>query len=181
MDPGPIIVIDDDVDDKDIFETALKELAIKNRRVWFTNCRDALDYLKTIHDQLFIIFCDVNIPGLAGIEFKRQIDQYPSLRKKSIPFIFYSTAVDQSTVNEAYTQMTVQGLFQKKGRYEEVKRDIKLIWSTGKNAVIPIRNNEKNRRNRFLKKAAMRPLMFSHRIQSPYRSLDIPDGLSYDL
>jgi two-component SAPR family response regulator len=127
MNPGPIIVIDDDADDKEIFESALKELAIENKRRWFTNCKDAFDYLRTINEQPFIIFCDVNIPGLAGIEFKRQIDEYPSLRKKSIPFIFYSTAVDQSTVNKAYTQMTVQGFFQKKDRYEEVKRDIKLI------------------------------------------------------
>ena len=73
MNAGPIIVIDDDADDKEIFESALKELAIENRRRWFTNCKDAFDYLRTINEQPFIIFCDVNIPGLAGIEFKRQI------------------------------------------------------------------------------------------------------------
>jgi CheY-like chemotaxis protein len=127
MKSGPIIVIDDDTDDKDIFESALEELAVDNKKLWFRNCHDAFDYLKRTDEQPFIIFCDVNIPGLTGTEFKRQIDQSPSLRKKSIPFVFYSTAVDQSTVNEAYTQMTVQGFFQKKDRYEEVKRDIKLI------------------------------------------------------
>lgn len=127
MKSGVIIVIDDDADDKDIFESALKELAIENKRLWFHSCNDAFDYLRTTDEQPFIIFCDVNVPGLAGIEFKRQIDEYPSLRKKSIPFIFYSTSVNQSTVNEAYIQMTVQGFFQKKSRYEEVKRDIKLI------------------------------------------------------
>jgi CheY-like chemotaxis protein len=127
MKSGPIIIIDDDADDKDIFDSVLNELAIDNTRVWFVNCIDAFHYLKTMDEQPFIIFCDVNIPGLAGVEFKRRIDEHTALRKKSIPFIFYSTAVDQSTVNEAYTQMTVQGFFQKKARYEEVKRDIKLI------------------------------------------------------
>jgi len=127
MKSGPIIVIDDDADDKDLFESVLKELAVRNKRLWFTNCKDALDYLRKTEEQPFIIFCDVNMPGLAGIEFKRQIDEHPALRKKSIPFIFYSTSIDQATVNEAYTQMTVQGFFQKKHRYEEVKRDIKLM------------------------------------------------------
>jgi CheY-like chemotaxis protein len=127
MKSGPIIVIDDDTDDKDIFESVLKELAIDNKRLLFTNCNDAFDYLERTDEQPFIIFCDVNIPGLTGTEFKRQIDKSTTLRRKSIPFIFYSTAVDQSTVNEAYTQMTVQGFFQKKDRYEDVKKDIKLI------------------------------------------------------
>jgi CheY-like chemotaxis protein len=127
MKSGPIIIIDDDADDRAIFESALEELTINNKRLWFTNCKDAFDHLRKTDEQPFIIFCDVNIPELAGIEFKRQLDKDPSLRKKSIPFIFYSTSVDQATVNEAYTQMTVQGFFQKKNRYDEVKKDIKLI------------------------------------------------------
>ena len=127
MKSGPIIIIDDDADDRGIFESALEELTINNKRLWFTNCKDAFDHLRKTDEQPFIIFCDVNIPELAGIEFKRQIDKDPSLRRKSIPFIFYSTSVDQATVNEAYTQMTVQGFFQKKGRYDEIKKDIKLI------------------------------------------------------
>jgi CheY-like chemotaxis protein len=127
MKSGPIIIIDDDADDRAIFESALEELTINNKRLWFTNCRDAFDHLRKTDEQPFIIFCDVNIPELAGIEFKRQIDKDPSLRKKSIPFIFYSTSVDQATVNEAYTEMTVQGFFRKKNRYDEIKKDIKLI------------------------------------------------------
>jgi len=127
MKSGPIIIIDDDADDRAIFESVLEELTIHNKRLWFTNCKDAFDHLRKTDEQPFIIFCDVNIPELAGIEFKRQLDKDPSLRKKSIPFIFYSTSVDQATVNEAYTQMTVQGFFQKKNRYDEVKKDIKLI------------------------------------------------------
>ena len=95
MKSGPIIVIDDDADDKDIFESVLKELGVDNKRLWFTNCKDAFEYLRTTNEQPFIIFCDVNIPGLTGIEFKRQIDKHPQLRKKSIPFIFYSTSVNQ--------------------------------------------------------------------------------------
>ena len=127
MKSGPIIVIEDDPDDRDVFNDIMKELGIPNPVIWFNLCDDAFDYLKKTTEQPFIIFCDVNVPRLNGVEFKRKIDSNPQLRRKSIPFVFYSTSVDQKTVNEAYTQMTVQGFFQKKNSYSELKETIKLI------------------------------------------------------
>jgi CheY-like chemotaxis protein len=127
MKHGPIILIEDDPDDKDVFQDILKDLKVFNPVVWFKNCDEAFSYLKTTSEQPFIIFCDVNLPGLNGIECKRQIDGDKELRKKSIPFVFCSTAVDQKTVDEAYTKMTVQGYFQKKNTYAELKETIKLI------------------------------------------------------
>jgi CheY-like chemotaxis protein len=127
MKSGPIILIEDDADDKDIFAHALDILNIKNELIWFANCMEAFEFLKTTSKQPFIIFCDVNLPQLSGINFKRQVDDDPELRKKSIPFLFYSTSIDQETVNEAYTQMTVQGFFQKKHSIEEITNSLKII------------------------------------------------------
>ena len=58
---------------------------------------------------------------------KVRIDQDPQLRQKSIPFVFYSTGVDQRAINEAYTKMTVQGFFQKSNSYQEIKKTIKMV------------------------------------------------------
>ena len=127
MKTGPIILIEDDTDDKDVFQDILKDLQITNVVIWFQNCVDAFSFLRSSSEQPFIIFCDVNLPGLSGIECKRQIDDDKELRKKSIPFVFCSTSVDQKTVDEAYTKMTVQGYFQKKNTYAELKETIKLI------------------------------------------------------
>ena len=127
MKTGPIILIEDDPDDKDVFQDILNELGVANQVIWFQNCDDAFSYLKATSEQPFIIFCDVNLPGLSGIECKHQIDDDKALRRKSIPFIFHSTAIDQKTVDEAYTKMTVQGFFQKKSSYPELKETIKLI------------------------------------------------------
>lgn len=93
MKSGPIIIIiiEDDHDDKDILEEVLKELNIINKLVWFQNNRDAFQYLKTLADQPFLIISDVNLPGQSGIEFKKQLDEDEQLKKKSIPFVFYST------------------------------------------------------------------------------------------
>ena len=124
---GPIIVIDDDPDDKEILDSVFNELNVSNKIIWFDNCDEASIYLINSAEQPFVIFCDVNMPGLTGIEFKRQVDEHPQLRKKSIPFVFYSTAVDQKTVDKAYTEMMVQGFFEKKESNEKVKTTVKLI------------------------------------------------------
>lgn len=124
---GPIVIVEDDRDDKEILEEVLKELNMPNKIVWFTVCDNAFDYLKATREQPFIILSDVNLPRQSGMEFKRRIDNDKQLRSKSIPFVFYSTSVDPNYVTEAYTQMTVQGYFSKGNSYAEVKRKIKLI------------------------------------------------------
>jgi CheY-like chemotaxis protein len=127
MKSGPVILIEDDEDDKEVFQDILTELGIKNPIIWFQNCEEAFSFLQTTSEQPFIIFCDLNIPGLSGIDCKRKIDDDKELRKKSIPFVFLSTTVDQRTVNDAYTQMIVQGFFKKKNTFSELKETIKLI------------------------------------------------------
>jgi CheY-like chemotaxis protein len=132
MNSGPIILIDDDADDKAIFADVLKDLQIKNKLLWFDNCRSAFDYLKTTPEQPFVIVCDINMQVQNGLEFKRQIDADAHLRGKSIPFIFYSTSADPATVAAAYTELTVQGFFKKKTDYDQIKKEVKLIleyWS----------------------------------------------------
>lgn len=127
MKSGPIILIEDDVDDEDIFEEVLRELKVPNKLIWFSNARDAYTYLETTSDQPFIIFSDVNLPSVNGVEFKRRVDSDPILRSKSIPFVFYSTAADQSTVNEVYTHLTVQGFFLKSNNYQDTRDTIRVI------------------------------------------------------
>lgn len=125
--PGPIIVVEDDPDDKDILEDVLKDLNIPNKLIWFTNGPAAFHHLKTTSEQPLIILSDVNLPIQSGIEFKRQVDSDSELRQKSIPFVFFSTSIDQLAVNEAYTKTTVQGFFQKPGNYDQIKNVIKVI------------------------------------------------------
>jgi response regulator RpfG family c-di-GMP phosphodiesterase len=124
---GPIIIIEDDAEDEELFKDILQELNISNKIIWFTDTHAAFDFLKTTKEQPFIIFSDVNLPKQNGVEFKKSIDADKQLRKKCIPFIFYSTFVSKEIVNQAYTQMTVQGFFKKGTSYKEIKSDIKMI------------------------------------------------------
>lgn len=125
---GPILIIEDDEDDKRLFEDVVKDLQYNNKIIWYDNTEDALEYLKRTHDNIFMMFSDINLPGRNGLEFKKKIDSVPELRKKSIPFVFYSTSAHQQDVDEAYSKMTVQGFFKKGRTYEEAKTMLGLIF-----------------------------------------------------
>lgn len=127
MKSGPIIIIENDDDDKVILEDIFKELGLENKLAWFLNCMDAMEYLISLPDPPFLILCDVNMPQPNGVKFKEEIDKHPELRKKSIPFVFYSYSSNKYVVNEAFMKMSVQGFFVKKSNYAEIKNDIRLI------------------------------------------------------
>lgn len=124
---GPIIIIEDDEDDQEFLKQVLTELQVKNEVLFFASCLPAKDYLENTLDSPFLILCDVNLPIKTGIEFKREIDGNIKLRKKSIPFVFYSTSDDQHTIDYAYTQLTVQGFFSKPSTLEDIKSILNII------------------------------------------------------
>ena len=130
-----IVIIEDDIDDEEIFESIIREIGIENEIKWFTESDSAFEFLKTTKEKIFLIFSDINLPGMNGIEFKRKIDSDPELRRKSIPFVFLSTQATQRDVNEAYTELTVQGFFKKGSSYSEIRDMLKNIfeyWRTSK-------------------------------------------------
>lgn len=124
---GPIVIVEDDKDDQELFQDIFKEIGIQNELLFFVRCSEAYHYLKTMPEQPFIIISDVNLPEQNGMEFKRNIDEDPELRQKSIPFVFLSTSVEKKLVDTAYKEMTVQGFFQKKPNYGELKSVLRMI------------------------------------------------------
>ena len=125
---GQIIILEDDAEDKEFFEEATRDIGIANEIVWFVDAPTALNYLKETNKTIFIIFSDINLPGMSGLEFKRAIDSDPELRTKSIPFIFYSTFASRDAIITAYTEMTVQGFFSKPNNYEDIKNKLRMIF-----------------------------------------------------
>jgi len=125
---GPIVLIEDDQDDIDIFNEVLKELGITNRLIKFTDPTVAFHFLESNSEQPFLIICDVNLPRMSGLEFKTRLDANEKLKKKSIPFIFYSTSAEKKYIMEAYLQLTVQGYFLKPMQYAEIKKQVRAIF-----------------------------------------------------
>jgi CheY-like chemotaxis protein len=136
---GPIIIIEDDQDDQEFITGVFKNLEITNELRFFRNGEEALNYLRITTDQPLLILCDVNMPGINGLEFREAINSDEYLRRKSIPFIFLSTSAASYAVRQAY-DLNVQGFFQKQNSLQDLQSLVKLIidyWKTCKHPNSP--------------------------------------------
>ena len=127
MTHGPILIIDDDHDDQEIYTLGIKSLGIENEIIFFNAAEKALQYLGSTADQPFIILSDINMPQMNGIQFKAKIQQDDYLREKGIPFIFISTNATAQAVRQAH-RLSVQGYFEKPTSLEGIKSMLKLLF-----------------------------------------------------
>jgi DNA-binding NtrC family response regulator len=109
---GKIIFVDDERYEKDLLEIALKKKQWNVKVEYFSTAKDALAYLCTTEDEIFLIISDLNMPEMSGLDFKKNIDNDSKLNEKAIPFIFATTAATKEEVKEAYNYR-VQGYFKK--------------------------------------------------------------------
>ena len=72
---GPIIIIEDDIDDQEILKEVIEELHIPNIVLFFNSCVNAMDYLLTTLEKPLLILSDINLPSMTGMELKQQINQ----------------------------------------------------------------------------------------------------------
>ncbi|GAA4332096.1 response regulator [Flaviaesturariibacter amylovorans] len=129
---GPIIIIEDDTEDRHLMELALNELHLPQERRFFDSAQEVLYYLMDTQEKPFLILSDVDLPGMSGIELRRKINESFFLSRKSIPFIFFSNSARSEDVDDAYKTM-VQGYFVKPFHLEELKEKLRIIfdyWST---------------------------------------------------
>jgi CheY-like chemotaxis protein len=131
---GPIIIIEDDIDDQEDLKEVFQGLNAPNELKFFDNCNDAYRYLETTHDKPFLIFSDINLPGMSGAELKKKINENAALRRKSIPFVFLTTTSNHNAVLDAYESIA-QGFFTKPNNMESLKQMIEMIlnyWKISK-------------------------------------------------
>ncbi|WP_229204113.1 response regulator [Dyadobacter alkalitolerans] len=105
---GPIVIIEDDMDDQDILSEIFKELNYKNELVFFGDGVQALEYLTHIDIEPFLVLSDINMPKLNGMELYEKIHNNEDLRLKSIPYLFFSTSAEQEHVINAYSRILYQ-------------------------------------------------------------------------
>jgi CheY-like chemotaxis protein len=122
-----IVVIDDDEDDHYLLTRIFERIGVSKQVVFFSQGDKALTYLKNPAAEPFIILCDVNMPLMTGLEFRRRMMQDESMLKKNTPFIFFSTAAMISMVKEAY-DLRVQGFFIKEQSLEKMESTLKVIF-----------------------------------------------------
>ncbi|MCE7042894.1 response regulator [Dyadobacter sp. CY312] len=123
---GPIIIIEDDIDDQDILAEIFKELNYNNKLIFFGDSLQALEYLTDTDIEPFLVLSDINMPKLNGLELREKIHNNEDLRLKSIPYLFFSTSAEQQHVIEAYSR-SIQGFFVKPSNYDKLKNTLVKI------------------------------------------------------
>jgi len=123
---GAIIIIEDDIGDQIILEEIFEELNYKNQLIFFKDSEEALEFLQNTKIEPFLVLSDINMPKLNGMELREKIHNNEDLRRKSIPYLFFSTSAEQQHVVEAYSR-SIQGFFVKSNDYEKIKNTIVKI------------------------------------------------------
>ncbi|MCE6987829.1 response regulator [Dyadobacter sp. CY323] len=124
---GPIISIEDDADDQFLIRSVVEELNIPNKLLFFGNGLEALLFLETTKEQPFVILCDINMPVMNGLELRERIEKNDYLKRKSIPFVFLTTADNPLIIDTAYSS-TIQGFFKKENSFTELKNRFRVIY-----------------------------------------------------
>jgi CheY-like chemotaxis protein len=130
---GPIVIIEDDLDDQHLLKDIFTDLGIASQLKVFSSDELALAYLRQPETKPFLIISDINMPRMSGFKLRTLVLDDAILSEKCIPFIFYTTGATSQTVRDAYRQ-SVQGIFQKPAQYAQWKVMLEAIivyWSEG--------------------------------------------------
>jgi CheY-like chemotaxis protein len=133
---GPIIIIEDDPDDQELFGEVFISLNFTNDVIYFSNGEEALKFLEATDTNPFIIFSDINMPKLNGLELREKLYQNENLRLRSIPYLIFSTTAEQKHVLEAYSK-SIQGFFIKPNTFSGLQETISIIVAYWLKCVAP--------------------------------------------
>jgi len=133
---GPIIVIEDDADDQELLMEVFQTLNYTNKLIFFTDGAAALDFLNKSDTLPFLILSDINLPKLNGFALRNKLKTDAALALKCIPYLFFSTALNQKAVVDAYS-LSVQGFFVKQASMAELEKTISVIMEYWKRCAAP--------------------------------------------
>ena len=133
---GPVIIIEDDLEDQEILTEIFDNLNYRNEIIFFSDGGEALAYLDASKEAPFLILSDINMPKLNGFALREKLKNDKRLTNKCIPYLFFSTACDQKSVIEAYSQ-SVQGFFIKPNSMSELENTIRVIMEYWRRCAAP--------------------------------------------
>lgn len=123
-----IFYADDDVDDIEIFSDITEELGID--LMTFQNGSEVLEKLNNPPPTPCIIFLDINMPGLSGIEVLKIIRK--NQKWSAIPVIMFSTSTSEDSVSQSF-DLGATYFVPKTADYNSLRESIKHVveqqWS----------------------------------------------------
>jgi CheY-like chemotaxis protein len=96
-----VFLADDDLDDRLLFEDALKDVSIDST---LTMAKNGQQLMEILHDKVppapDVIFLDLNMPRKNGLECLEEIKQTEKLR--DIPIVIFSTSMQENAIMDTY-------------------------------------------------------------------------------
>lgn len=122
------LIVDDDMDDQELFIEAVKEVDSSIKCLAASNCEEALNMLKTGRISLpDVIFLDLNMPRLNGKQCLAELKKESGL--KHIPVIIYSTSSEKRDIEET-SRLGAAYFLTKPNKFEELCRAMSFVIET---------------------------------------------------
>jgi len=128
---NPMVILEQDADDREMITEAMKDLGYTNELVFLENSGELIEYLETTPAAPFFILCDVNLRPEDGFRIREKIEQNKQVYYKSVPFIYLSTEASDGQIKKAY-DLHSQGFFLKANSYGQLKEILQALvtyWS----------------------------------------------------
>jgi CheY-like chemotaxis protein len=134
--PKRIFLADDDCDDVDFFTMAVKELSAELQLITACDGQELINTLQDADTAPDIIFIDINMPRVDGINALKVIrNELPA--GKDVPIIMYSTSDDERFIRRAY-EAGANCYFKKPFNFQELKGCISnFLIADWKKTVLP--------------------------------------------
>jgi len=133
QDSKPILLVEDDHIDAMTVKRLLRDLKVANPLVHLTNGEEALKYLRTDNNEKpCVIFLDLNMPKINGIEFLKVAKAEYLLKK--VPVVMLTTSKEDQVVVESF-KFGIGGYIVKPIDYEKFVEAIGVIgldWTLNK-------------------------------------------------
>lgn len=117
-----VLLIDDDTDDRELFEMALDELSVNTEFVYACDGEEAL---KLVSDPGFMqphyIFLDLNMPRINGVAFLEELRRRNLYAR--VPVYIYTTSSGGNDIEKC--QRLDGQLFTKHSSYRDLVNDLK--------------------------------------------------------
>ena len=121
----PILLVEDDDTDVMIIEHVFADLEIRNELICAGDGSEALEHLRNVGDQVpCLILLDLNMPGMDGIEFLREVKA--DERLKNIPIIAMTGSGEREDKMSSFG-LGIAGYIVKPCKYEKFVEAIKTI------------------------------------------------------
>jgi CheY-like chemotaxis protein len=132
--PVHIFLVDDDADDRMLFQEAIREIAPETKLSLAEGCNMLMHLSKIEKEKPDMILLDLNMPGLNGFECLDEIKRIHHFG--NIPVLIYSTTANPEQVKATYKKGATLYM-QKPTSFEGIKTLMKKLLSINLDEYFP--------------------------------------------